>query len=217
MPVSCAQKLLSALKNYFMYDHTTSEPGSIMLADDTLYLLRKGDGMVSKDGKLKKTAALITICSFITSILMNTAWASFPNAEEETIFNFANRLGKLIPACGEEEITIEQLLDIYSKAESLKNELAAASADLALQESQSECTFIKTTALVCLMLGTQAVLSFATAYIRITITPPTTPLSTVRAYLSITKKAVYMLAVAPKAIVNSMLMQMQYWECKKEL
>jgi hypothetical protein len=173
--------------------------------------------MVSKNGKLKKIAALITICSFIMSFAAHTAWAYSPDAEEKAIMNFANRLGELIPACGDEEISSEQLLDMYAKGEALKSELAEASAALALQANQSECAFIKLTAFTTLLLGTEAVLSLALAYIRITIAPPETTLSAINAYLRIARKAAYMVAVAPKAIVNSLLMQVQYWQCRKEM
>jgi len=173
--------------------------------------------MLSKDGTLKKTAALVTICSFIMTLATHTAGASFQDAEEETIIHFTNRLGALIPAYVDEEISSEQLLDMYSKGESLKKDIAEAAGNLVLNEDQSECSFIKLTAFVCLMLGTEAVLSLATAYIRITVIPPETPLSTIRAYMRIARKALYMLTVAPKAIVNSLLMQLQYWQCKKDL
>ena len=173
--------------------------------------------MLSKDDKFKKIAAIVTICSFMMTLSNSTAWASSPDVDEITIIIFANRLGELIPACCDEEFSSEQLVDIYSKGESLKSELTEASAALARQVNQSECSFIKLTAFACLLLGTQAVLSLVTAYIRITITPPETTLSTIRAYLRIARKAIYMLAVTPKAIANSLLMQLQYWQCRREL
>jgi hypothetical protein len=187
--------------------------------------------MLSKVGKLKKITAIVTICSFIMTIVTNAAWSSFPEGEEATIINFAQRLDALIPVYGDELISVDQLLDIYSKGELLKSELAAAAANLMLQENQSECNFIRLTALLCLLGGTQTVLALLGAllklYIKIALTPPPADaspvstirsyLSTIRAYLRIAGRIITVLAVAPKAIANSILLQLQYWQCKREM
>ena len=173
--------------------------------------------MLSTYAKLKKIAAATTICCSMMMIAISTSWAYSPTAEDAAIINFTNRLGDLIPSGWDVKLSADQLQVIYSKAELLKSELAVAAADQALQANQNECEFIKSAAIMSLLQGTEAVLSFVAAYIRITLTPPETPLSTVRAYLSIARKAAYMIVVAPQAIANSIFMQVQYWQCKKEL
>jgi hypothetical protein len=173
--------------------------------------------MLSKDGKLKKIAAIVTICSFIMTFGTNAAWASSPAGDEAMIMNFAQRLDALIPDYGDGPISGDQLLAIYSKAEMLKSDLAAAAAEVLLQNDASECKFIRLTALVWLMLGTETILSLLSTYLQITIAPPETTVGTIRAYMRIAKKIITTVAIAPVALANSVLAQLQYWQCKNEM
>jgi hypothetical protein len=156
-------------------------------------------------------------CSFIMTFGTNAAWASPTEGDEATIMSFAQRLDALIPEYGDGNINSDQLLAIYSKAEMLKSDLAAAAADVLLQNDASECKFIRLTALVWLMLGTESILSLLSAYLQITLVPPETTVGTIRAYVRIAKKIATTVAIAPVALANSVLAQLQYWQCRREL